>query len=69
MKSKEELLDFVETASYEDLLRLWRFEPIGSPYFVPGIYEHVVETMKQKGEELTPVERAQISKDIGWELP
>lgn len=61
----EEMLAWIEQASYEDLLRKWRFEPTGSPWFVddeistPFIKR--MEKLKAEGANHT-----QASKNIGW---
>lgn len=35
--TKQEMITWIDNASYEDLLRKWRFAPGGDPFFVDEI--------------------------------
>ena len=62
----KELLEFINTASDEELLRRWRFAPAGDPIFIGKAGEAYVKAMKKlqatKGFST-------ISKRVGWEQP
>jgi len=61
-----ELQLWIDNASYEDLLRKWRFAPAGDPLFqlLTGKYYWLV--MEQRKQELPPGQAAAISKKLGW---
>lgn len=70
MKSKQEMLDFIEGASLDDLIRLWRFEPSGSPYFLPGdVNDRLVEVYTAKREAHSHDQLVAASKRVGWDQP
>jgi hypothetical protein len=62
----EEMKKWIDGASYKQLLELWRFAPVGSPFFEGELGDYYAEVMKRKGEEIGNDERVQASKDIGW---
>ena len=59
--------EWIDNASYEELLRRWRFAPPGDPFFAGEMGEYysrkIAERRKQVGEE----EHTRASKSIGWE--
>jgi hypothetical protein len=57
----------IDKMSYEDMLRLWRYEPIGSPWFSGEIAIYFSESMVSKRDALDPAERTAISKSVGFE--
>lgn len=60
----EEMIAWIDQASYEDLLRKWRFAPIGDPFFLDQqVQLHYVESMGSKGKS---VDTAAASKRVGW---
>ena len=64
MKTQEQLLEHLLEASDEEVLRLWRFEPIGSPYFMNG---PVSDLMTRRMLELQQSsEWSALSKRVGW---
>ena len=65
--SGQELWKWINNASYEELLRKWRFAKPGSPLFQCGMGYHISEVMRRKRAELTSEEASAISKKIGWE--
>lgn len=59
----DEQKDWIDSASYEMLLRKWRFTPIGDPFFQDSeTAEYHLKTMHEK----KPDNHSQISKKIGW---
>jgi hypothetical protein len=66
--TEEEKIDWIKTASYEDLLRRWRFEPIGTAEWFLGPVGKVFRTrMQQCREKLSIEEAMEISKRVGWD--
>lgn len=67
-EEREERIAWIEQASYEDLLRKWRREPLGSPWFADEKVFRVFNTaMHKKKAELSPEQQVQASKNIGWD--
>ena len=58
---------WIDAASYEELLRKWRFEPSGSDWFAGDVGAYFVAAMKRKREEIGHDAAVQASKSIGWE--
>jgi hypothetical protein len=58
---------WIDEASYEQLLRRWRFAPTGDGMFqgATGIYYQQVLDRKRK--EISVDEHVRISKVIGWD--
>lgn len=62
MTEKEMMRKWIDNASYEDLLRKWRFAPVGDPFFQGEMGNYYQEVMnKKKGPD-----HAAIGKRIGW---
>lgn len=62
-----DLLAWVQNASPADILAKWRFEPIGSPFFVPG---PACEAFKARIVELQlSPDWPALSKRVGWSRP
>ena len=64
--NENEMIAWIDGASYEDLFRKNRFAPIGDPFFVNDVvFEHfskAIRRLRPSSEEYT-----RISKKIGWE--
>jgi hypothetical protein len=56
---------WIDSASYEDLLRRWRFAELGDPMFTEG-GEYYRDRMNDLGNEMTNEEKIAASKRIGW---
>ena len=63
----DEMKAWIDTASYEDLLHKWRFEPTGSPWFQGVIGNYYVRKMVWKREQVGDSEHVRASKAIGWD--
>ena len=59
----EEQKVYIDGASYEDLLREWRFSPIGNPAFDGERGEYFAKVMWEKKELCDHVAA---SKRVGW---
>ena len=63
---KKKTKDWIDNASYEELLRKWRFGTIGDPMFQGETGDYYKLVMVQKENQLEPYEKVQISKRVGW---
>lgn len=61
--------DWIDAATYEDLLRKWRFAKVDDPIFVGKEGKKFRDKLNAKREELTQQEIEEISKRVGWEQP
>jgi hypothetical protein len=57
--------NWIDTATYSQLLYRWRFAPIGEPMFVGDTGDYYKEKMFQLRDQ-DPERAVQASKDIGW---
>lgn len=57
---------WIDTASYEDLLRRWRFSPSGTSWFQGDTGAYYSAQLAKKRAE-TPDNGVSASKRIGWE--
>jgi hypothetical protein len=62
----ESMKQWIDNASYEQLLSRWRNAAIGSPFFQGEIGDYYAEKMKQKRIEVGNDEHVRASKSIGW---
>jgi len=62
----EEMKNWIDNASYEQLLSRWRHAPSGDPFFQGEIGEYYSMKMKEKREEIGPEGHVTASKAIGW---
>lgn len=60
----ERIKQWIDNASYEELLRKWRFAPIGDAMFQGETGEYYTKVMKEKRENTNHVSA---SKSVGWE--
>ena len=65
----EEMRKWIDEAPYEALLRRWRFEPSGSPWFQGETGKYYSEVLFRRREEIGPEKHTAASKTIGWEKP
>ena len=62
----ESMKNWIDDASYEDLLSKWRFAPVGSPYFQGEIGKYYTKVMAEKRSQVGNTEHVKASKSIGW---
>lgn len=62
----ENIYEWLEQASYEDILRRWRFAKVGDPTFFGQNGGDYIRAMDKKRAALPPGEAARISKKVGW---
>lgn len=58
--------EWIDNASYQELLGRWRSAPAGSPWFQDEVGQYYSEAMKKKRSETPPGEQVAASKAIGW---
>lgn len=64
--NEKEMIEWIDNASYEELLHKWRFAPISDPFFMGEIGKYYDKVMRRKREEIGDDEHTRISKKIGW---
>jgi hypothetical protein len=60
----EQIKHWIDSASYETLLRKWRFAPVGDPMFQGETGDYYTKVMREKRES---ADQAQASKNVGWQ--
>ena len=50
-QSKEQMLEWIDNASLEELLYKWRFAEVGSPYFIGEVGEYYSKVMFAKRQQ------------------
>lgn len=63
---EEETKNWIDNASYEELLQKWRFAPVGDPIFQGETGEYYSKVMFAKRNK-DPHAAVQASKNVGWE--
>jgi hypothetical protein len=58
--------DWIDKASYAQLLGHWRFAQIGDPYFVGELGDYYKEVMARKRKEIGSQGHVETSKALGW---
>jgi hypothetical protein len=59
----ERIKNWIDNASYRELLYHWRFAPIGDAIFQGEAGDYYAKVMQEKRQT---VDHVQVSKDIGW---
>jgi len=57
----------IDGASYEQLLQIWRFEPIGSPWHCGEVGQYLSNRFYELRETMTSGELVSASKAVGWD--
>lgn len=65
--TKEEMVAWIDNASYAQLLEKWRFAPDGDALLRGEVGQHFYNVMAQKADQLPDEEIAKISKSVGWD--
>ncbi len=63
---KKEMINWINKASYKDMLIRNRFSPSSDNIFQGEMGTHFFKVMNQKKNKLTNSEAVSISKNIGW---
>ena len=69
MKTKEDqiLRNWIDNASYSQLLQRWRHAPAGDRMFAGNLGIYYSSVMAEKKRSLTNDEQVKVSKQIGWD--
>ena len=67
MNIKKEHKDWIDAASYEQLLRKLRFSPAGDPLFVGDTGAYFQKIMNEKKIVIGHEAAVAVSKSIGWQ--
>ena len=62
----DETKKWIDGASYETLLDLWRNGPSDDPIFHGKTGDYLAKAMAEKRAQVGPEEAVRISKAIGW---
>lgn len=65
----DERIEIIKSATYKGLLKLWRFEPSGSPWATGRVGDELVKAFSEKKAALSQGEQMAISKIVGWDKP
>ncbi len=65
MKLNADIRAYIDGMSYEELLRQWRFAPVGDPLFVGESGDYWVERMREL--RALGADHVAASKSIGWQ--
>ena len=63
----EDIKNWIDNASYEELLRKWRSAPPGDRFFQNEAGDYYSFIMRVKREQVGQAEHVRASKSIGWE--
>lgn len=63
--TKRQMIEWIDNATYVELLRKRRFAPVGDPFFQDEVGDHFEKVMKEK-READPDGAVRASKTIGW---
>ena len=62
----ESIKNWINNASYEDMLRKWRFAASGDPFFQGENGEYYSKIMAEKRKAVGNAAHVAASKSIGW---
>jgi hypothetical protein len=62
----KKIKEWIDSASYEELLRKWRFALAGDKYFFGEAIVYYQQAMRQRKVEVGEAEHGRISKKLGW---
>ena len=63
---ERKMIEWIDNASYYDLLETWRFGIAGSPYFMGNIGRYFARMLCKRRDE-DPAGAVKASKMLGWE--
>lgn len=66
--TKEEMIKWIDSAPYYDLLSRWRFAKPGDPFFVGEVGQYYSKVISEKRNQNSE-EHVAASKHMGWEKP
>ena len=66
-KGLQSMKEWIDNASYEELLTKWRFAPIGDPFFTGEVGDYYTKVMKTHRDYMKSKQLSDASKKVGWE--
>ncbi|MFH0982805.1 MAG: hypothetical protein V2A79_14875 [Planctomycetota bacterium] len=67
MAIPEDMKNWIDTASYAQLLERWRFGPVGSPWFQGEVGDYYAKVMGERHAQVGDEAHTAASKAIGWD--
>ena len=64
--NNEEMKTWIDNASYEELLKKWRYAKSRDPFFFGEIGQHYKKVVGEKKSRLTHEQQVAASKSVGW---
>lgn len=64
--TQDEMKEWIDNASYQDLLKKWRNAPSGDLFFADEVGQYYSKIMAQRRDEVGEEEHVRASKSIGW---
>ena len=64
--SDQPMKEWIDAASYEQLLSRWRFAPVGSPWFQGEVGQYYTKALHDKRTLVGDDEAVRASKNLGW---
>lgn len=59
--------EIIDSMSYSQLLRKWRFAPAGDEFFIGEVGDYYQKVMDEKRQIIGVTAAVRASKEIGWE--
>lgn len=56
----------IDEMTYEEMLKRWRFAPMGDPMFQGNIGKYFAKVLAEKRDQMPEKDKIAISKKIGW---
>jgi len=63
--TEQEMKDWIDNASYQDLLGKWRFAPVGDPFFRDEVGQYYKTRMHERRAEVGNASHVAASKALG----
>lgn len=60
---------WIDNASYEELLRKWRFTDSSEEYFQGELGEYFARVMGERRDSMSHRDKINASKRVGWDKP
>lgn len=65
--NKEEMIKWIDKATYQQLLGHWRFAEAGDPFFMGEVGDYYKKRLSEKRDEVGHEEAVRVSKTLGWD--
>jgi len=65
--NEQQMREWIDNASYEQLFSHWRFAPVGDPFFQGAVGEYYAAEMGKRRKEVGGAKHTEISKSLGWQ--